>query len=81
MFTAQNQQLKVSTQTANATATETSQAFQNPVYISDKDRERDRHYFREQRLFFRAALGQLFKEKRFTALSRPVEPEQVSVFL
>jgi hypothetical protein len=79
MFNAQNQQLKVSdvSVTAGGGGTDTSQKLQNPANISDKDRERDRHYFREQRLFFRAALGQLFKEKRFASLSRPVEPDQV----
>jgi hypothetical protein len=82
MFNAQNQQLTVSDLSVNkggVTADASSQQIQQPANISEKDRERDRHYFREQRLFFRAALGQLFKEKRFASLSRPVEPDQVSV--
>ena len=77
MFTAQNQKLKVSKKSLNNSGGLDAQNSQKPVYISEKDRERDRHYFREQRLFFRAALGQLFKEKRFSSLSRPVDPEQV----
>ena len=81
MFRAQNQVLKVAEKPANAGGgpEETAMARLNPRHISDRELERDRHYFREQRLFFRAALGQLFKEKRYYALSRPVEPEQVSV--
>ena len=43
----------------------------------DPDLEDDLNSVREQRLFFRAALNELFKEKKLASLSRQVDPELV----
>ncbi|CAE7598780.1 ATAD2, partial [Symbiodinium microadriaticum] len=45
--------------------------------LADINEERDKNFMREQRVFFRAALSELLKEKRFQSLWRPVDPEQV----
>ena len=77
MFSARNRQLKLSYDEPPEDESSSNPRGDYVAPISEKDRERDRHYFREQRLFFRAALGQLFKDRRFSCLYRPVDPEQV----
>jgi hypothetical protein len=47
------------------------------VILSNGETERQKNYLREQRVFFRAAIAELLKEKKFFSLWRPVEPEQV----
>lgn len=47
------------------------------VITETTSNEKDKNYLREQRVFFRAALSELLKEKRFQSLWRPVDPEQV----
>ena len=41
------------------------------------DIEEAKNYMRELRLFMRAALTEMFKEKKLSVLCRPVDPEQV----
>ena len=80
MYTARNQVLSIAEQVSVA-AEEGDSRQGGPrlmaAALADINEERDKNYMREQRVFFRAALSELLKEKRFQSLWRPVDPEQV----
>lgn len=79
MYASQNQVLKV----AEVTSSEGNGQAGNDgprsgtAALADINEDRDKNFMREQRVFFRAALSELLKEKRFQSLWRPVDPEQV----
>mmetsp|Transcript_2762 Transcript_2762/g.4160 ORF Transcript_2762/g.4160 Transcript_2762/m.4160 type:complete len:1396 (+) Transcript_2762:65-4252(+) len=75
MFATRTQKLKIDT-SASSHSSDTNGVKGSTVLVDLND-ERDKNYMREQRVFFRAALSELLKEKRFMSLWRPVDPEQV----
>lgn len=77
IYDSRSQVLKVA-QVTSAEGTEEGVGVRGAAAaLADVNEERDKNYMREQRVFFRAALSELLKEKRFQSLWRPVDPEQV----
>jgi SpoVK/Ycf46/Vps4 family AAA+-type ATPase len=86
MYTSQNQVLKIAADVSTSVEGDGDVAGKEglrsaTVALADVNEDRDQNFMREQRVFFRAALSELLKEKRFQSLWRPVDPEQVVKYI